>query len=356
MKVPQPKKLPSGNWFIRLRLGGDDIGITCATPKECRRQAQLIKAEHLAGKRQPQAKSSVTLREACASYIAAQEKANHSPETIRGYDIIMRKRFQDVIDLPVSAITDWQAAYDKDAARLSPKSMENAWRFIRSVCKHECGITLPEISTVKRSRPEHAFLEPEDIKRFVAEAAKDKHAIPLLLCLSSCRSSEVQGLEWSQVDLDHNRIRITQTMVQNKDREYVTKAGAKTAESARYIPLFIPELKAALQAVPDKTGKVVKVRPNSVYRRANQICERLGLPPVGQHGLRHSFASLCFSLDVPAKITQQIGGWKDDQIVMEIYTHLSKKHMEDQLGKLQKFFAPKENGNENGNSAASAAQ
>lgn len=356
MKIPQPRKLPSGSWFIRLRLGGEDIPITCATAKEARQRAQLIKAEYLAGKRQPKAKSSITLRDACARYIAAQEKANHSPETIRGYDIIMRKRFQDVMDLPVSAITDWQAAYDKDAARLSPKSMENAWRFIRSVCKHECGIVLPEISTVKLVRLEHAFLEPEDITRFVAEAAKDKHAIPLLLCLSSCRSSEVQGLDWSQVDLAHDRIRITQTMVQNKDREYVMKAGAKTEDSVRYVPLFIPELKAALQAVPEKSGKVVKVRPNSVYRRANQICERLGLPSVGQHGLRHSFASLCFSLDVPAKITQQIGGWKDDQIVMEIYTHLSKKHMEDQLGKLQKFFAPKENGNENGNATATAAQ
>lgn len=353
MKVPAPQKLPSGNYFIRLRLGGESIPITCSTAREATQQAQLIKAEYLAGKRTPQVKSSITLRDACKRYISAQEKAKHSPETIRGYDIIMRNRFQSVMDLPVSSITDWQAAYNKDAARLSPKSMENTWRFIRSVCKHECGIALPEISTVKRSRPDHAFLEPEEIKRFVTEAAKDKHAIPLLLCLSSCRSSEVQGLEWSQVDLNHNRIHITQTMVQNKDREYVTKTGAKTAESARYIPLFIPELKAALQAVQDKSGKVVKVRPNSVYRRANQICERLSLPPVGQHGLRHSFASLCFSLDVPAKVTQQIGGWKDDQIVMEIYTHLSQKHLEDQLGKLEQFF---QNGNENGNANATTAQ
>ena len=353
MKVPEPRRLPSGNWFVRLRLGGEDIPITCASAKEATRKATLIKAEYLAGKRTPQAKNSMTLRDACARYISAQEKAKHSPETIRGYDIIMRNRFQSVMDLPVSSITDWQAAYNADAARLSPKSMENAWRFIRSVCKHECGIELPEISTVKRSRPDHAFLEPEDIKRFVAEAAKDRHAIPLLLCLSSCRSSEIQGLDWSQVDLEHDRIRITQVMVRNKAGEFVTKADAKTAESARYVPLFIPELKAALQAVPEKSGKVIKVRPNSVYRRANQICGRLGLPPVGQHGLRHSFASLCFSLDVPAKITQQIGGWKDDQIVMEIYTHLSQKHLEDQLGKLEQFF---KNGNENDNAGKNSAQ
>ena len=351
MKVPAPRKLPSGNYFIRLRLGGESIPITAPTARDCTRQATLIKAEYLAGKRTVQ-KSGLTLRQACERYIAAQEKAKHSPETVRGYDIIMRNRFQSVMDLPVSSITNWQKVYDADAVRLSPKTMENTWRFIRSVCRHECGIILPEISTVKRARPEHTFLEPEQITLFVSEAAKDKHAIPLLLCLSSCRSSEVQGLDWSQVDLEHDRIRIAQTMVQNKSREYVSKAEAKTEESTRYIPLFIPELKAALQAVPEKTGKVVVVRPNAVYRRANQICERLGLPLVGQHGLRHSFASLCFSLDVPAKITQQIGGWKDDQIVMEIYTHLSQKHLQDQLDKLNRFF---QNVNENVNNHAGTA-
>ena len=337
MKIPEPRKLKSGTYFIQLRLGGVSVSVSAPTAKECTRRAALIKAEHLSGRKAVK-KSELTLRQACERYIAAQEKAKHSPETIRGYDIIMRNRFQSVMDLPVSSITNWQKVYDADAARLSPKTMENTWRFIRSVCRHECGITLPEISTVKRTRPEHTFLEPEQITLFVSEAAKDKYAIPLLLCLSSCRSSEVQGLDWSQVDLEHDRIRIAQTMVQNKSREYVSKAEAKTEESTRYIPLFIPELKAALQAVPEKSGKVVKVRPNSVYRRANQICERLGLPLVGQHGLRHSFASLCFSLDIPSKITQQIGGWKDDQIVTEIYTHLSQKHLNDQIDKLQAFF------------------
>lgn len=208
------------------------------------------------------------------------------------------------------------------------------------------GLSNGTITQTQKEKTEHTFLELEDIPRFVHEAAHDKHAIPLLLCLSSCRSSEVQGLTWDQVDLDHNRIRISQTMVQDKRREYVAKSKTKTEESSRYIPIFIPELKSALEAVHDKSGKVVPFRPNSIYRRANQICKRLGLPLVGQHGLRHSFASLCFSLDIPPKITQQIGGWKNDKIVSEIYTHLSKKHLNSQIDKLELFF---KNANENAN-------
>lgn len=352
MKVPQPKKLPSGSWFIRLRLGGESIPITCATERECRRQAQLIKAEHLAGKRAVR-RSELTLRQVCEQYIAKKEKAQRSPETIRGYDIIMRNRFQGIMDLPVSARTDWQKAYDDDAAHLSPKTMENTWRFIRSACRDVCGIDLPEVMTLTPKRTEHLFLEPEEIKVFVAEAAKDKkYAIPLMLCLLSCRSSEVQGLSWDNVDLKGGRIHISGAMVQNKDREYVYKDENKTDESSRYIPILIPQLRTALEAVPDKQGKVVAERPNSVYRRANQICERLGLPQVGQHGLRHSYASLCFFLNVPVKATCATGGWKNDKIVTDIYTHLSKKYIDSQLSKMMAFF---QNGNDNANDYEDAA-
>lgn len=338
MKVPQPRKLPSGSWFIQLRLGGVSIPVTASTEKECRRQATLIKAEHQAGKRAMR-KADMTLRQACESYIRKKENARASPETIRGYDVILHNRFQSVMDIPVSTKTDWQKAYDADAKRLKPKTMANTWSFLRTVCKSECKVDLPDLVTLVPDHKEHAFLNPEEIKVFVAAAAKDRQAIPLLLCLLSCRSSEIQGLDWAQVDLKAGRIHIKETVVRNKNGEYVRKPRTKTEGSVRYIPIFIPELRAALEAVPDKTGPVVKAHPSTIYQRANELCERNGLPKVGQHGLRHSFASLCYSLEVPMKITMQLGGWENDRTVSEIYTHLDKAHVGKQVSKLETFFA-----------------
>jgi hypothetical protein len=54
MKVPAPRKLPSGSWFIQLRLGGESIPVTAATAKDCTREAAAIKAEWLARKRLPE--------------------------------------------------------------------------------------------------------------------------------------------------------------------------------------------------------------------------------------------------------------------------------------------------------------
>lgn len=352
MKVPTPRKLPSGSWFVQLRLGGESISVTAATEKECRNQAALIKAEHVAGRRR-RARSELTLREVCQQYIARKERAGASPETVRGYDIIVRNRFQSIMDQPVTTSVNWQKAYDADAAILKPKTMKNTWGFIRTAVRTELGMELPEITTKVPDRTEHAFLEPDQIKKFVAKIHGCPQEIALLLLLHSCRSSEVQGLTWDNVDLKNNRIHITDTMVRGKDNKRIIKDRTKTDDSDRFIPIFIPELKEALEAVEDKTGRVVPLNPNTVYQTANRFCRSLGFPEVGQHGLRHSFASLCYSLEVPIRITMKLGGWKNEKVVSEIYTHLDKVHVGQQITKLQQFFAPaKENANENANSPA----
>lgn len=338
MKVPTPRKLPSGTWFVQLRLGGESIPVTASTEKECTRQAALIKAEHVAGRRR-RSRSELTLREACNQYIARKEKAGASPSTIRGYTNIVNNRFQSIMDQPVSRSLNWQKAYDADAKDKSPKTMQNAWGFVRTVCRKELGLELPEITTLASAKEEHAFLDPEQIKAFVAAVKGDKYEIPLLLCLMSCRASEVQGLSWRAVDLKENRIHICRTVVQDKEQKFVERSRTKTEGSDRWIPIFIPELRKALAAVKDKSGPVVSCRPNTVYRRANAICEELGLPLVGQHGLRHSFASLCYSLEVPLRVTMRLGGWTSEKVVSEIYTHLDKMNIEKQVGKLKDFFA-----------------
>ena len=289
MKVPEPRKLKSGNWFIQLRLNGVSVPITASTAKECKRQAELIKAEHRAGKRDAiKSKSDLTLREACERHIARKENSGRSPETIQGYDVIMRSRFQSVMDRKLSDIKDRQAVYDADAKNLASKTMANTWAFIRAACKAE-GVILPDLETVAQNRTEHAFLEPDEINAFIRASETDKHRIALLLALHSCRASEILAIDWTDVDLNHERIRIRGAIVRDKHNKPVEKEKNKTEDSTRFIPIFIPELKAALTAVTDKTGKVVTINENTLFRHANAVCDAAGVNRVGTHGLRHSF-------------------------------------------------------------------
>ena len=41
MKIPKIERLPSGNYFCRLRLGGESIPITAESDTECERLAYL---------------------------------------------------------------------------------------------------------------------------------------------------------------------------------------------------------------------------------------------------------------------------------------------------------------------------
>jgi len=337
MKVPEPKKLNSGTWFIQLRLGGGSQYITGDTAKECRDKALLYKSEHINGLKGTVPKG-ITLRQACERYIQKKEAARKSPETIRGYDIILRNRFQAVMDKPVSEIKNWQSVYNSESRIYSPKTMKNTWSFLCSAVKSECGIVLPDIETVSYQREEHAFLTPDQIRAFVSAASTDKYRIALYLALCSCRASEIRALDWSNVDLDNKTIYVKGALVRDKENQKVEKKENKTAKSTRYVPIFIPELQQALRDVQDKAGKVVVANENTLLEHANQVCDSAGLPRVGVHGLRHSFASLCYSLEIPVKVTMQIGGWSDMGTVMRIYTHLAQKDVSKNASKLADFF------------------
>ncbi len=89
------RKLASGNWFIQFRLGGESISsVTEQTERECKRKAQMIKAEYLAGKRlppEPEKEKLPTVSGAIDAYIEAKSNIL-SPETIRGWNEYPQQR------------------------------------------------------------------------------------------------------------------------------------------------------------------------------------------------------------------------------------------------------------------------
>jgi len=135
----------------------------------------------------------------------------------------------------------------------------------------------------------------------------------------------------------YRTIRIERSVVPDEDHKFVEKNTTKTHGSSRTIPIS-DQLYEALTAVKEKTGTVVTGHPNTLYKRLNRLCAKIGLPPIGIHGLRHSFASLAYSLGLPAKITMQIGGWENDNVMLKIYTHISEREVNDSAAMMLQFF------------------
>ncbi|MEM5768615.1 MAG: site-specific integrase [Bacillota bacterium] len=345
MKVPKPRKLPSGSWFIQMRLGGESVPVTEAGEKACIKAAQMIKAEYLAGKREkPPEKPPITLSEAVDNYIAARSNTL-SPSTLYGYKTIKRSRFLKVMDTPICDITDWQSVCNNEAKLCSAKTLHNAWLFLASVLR-EAGETVPKVTLPQIVREEKEFLDPDQIQKFIKTIRGRPCEIPALLALHSLRRSELLALTWKDIDLKKGVIAVNGAVVLSDKNTYTRKKTTKNTASRRLVPIMIPELKSALDAVENKSGAVVGGHPNTLIKQINKACRDSDLPEVGVHGLRHSFASLAYHLGTPEQITMRLGGWSDHNTMRKIYTHLAQKDITKYENQITNFF---KNANENAN-------
>ena len=342
MKVPEPRKLPSGTWFIQLRLGGESIPVSALTRKDCIRQAEAIKGAHRAGKTERKFKTDKTVRELMEDYIAALP-ADTSPATIRGYEIIKNHRFQSVLDKLPGKI-DWQAAVD--AEPVAEKTLKNAWGFTAS-CLRAAGCAVPEVRLPKASASKHRpFREPEQILQVLPLLKGRKYEIPALLALHSLRRSEIMALDFADIDIKNGTISVHGATVQDKDNQLVRKERTKTAASTRQVPIMIPQLVEAVRREGKTSGPVWAGTPCGLYRTMEDVCKQLDIPNVGAHGLRHSFASLAYHLGMSELEAMEIGGWSNYATMRKIYTHLAKSDRLKAQNKMAKFY---ENANNNAN-------
>lgn len=336
--VPKATQKPSGSWFIQLRLGGQSYPVTATTEKECIQEATRIKSEWKAGKLERKTAAGPTLSEAIDAYIAKRGNTL-SPSTIDGYRRIQRNRFRAVMGCPVNEVHDWQSICDTEAAICSPKTLRNAYRFVASVLRENSVTPQPVTMPTLQNNP-RPWLEPEQIKLLVASAKGTPGELPALLALHSLRRSEILALQWDNVDLKSGRITVQGAVVQNEEHQFIRRESNKNATSARTVPIMIPELRAALEAVPpdNRVGCVVACSAHAVANRINSLCRSAGLPEVGTHGLRHSFASLAYHLQMTELECMEIGGWADAATMRKIYTHLAAADRLKAENKMSAFY------------------
>ena len=351
MKVPEPRQLKSGNWFIQLRLDGRSISITKETAAECKHEAELIKAQHLRQttiekkiqtKTKRTSSPGKTIGDIIDKFISSREKAL-SPSTINGYKCIRKNRFKKYIDKKPSEIRDWQDVINKEIEDdVSAKTIKNSWALLCAAFEYS-HLPVPEVTLPQIVQAPRAWLDTDQIKTFVKAVKGHPCEIPALLALHSLRRSEILGLTWDKIDLQKKTIRIEGSAVIGSGNKLVYKETNKTKKSRRTIPIMIPALETALKAIPEekRTGKLYDKTPTLIWEQVNLICEKNGLPKVGVHGLRHSFCSLAFSSEVgmTEREVMEIGGWESQQTVHTVYEHLSDKNRKAAEEKFSRFFA-----------------
>ena len=335
LKVPKPRQLKSGAWNIELRKEGESV--TEATPEACLARARAIRAGFLKSEKAlPKQSLSSVLR----TFVDAHTNVL-SPATIRGYESLMKSRFQSVMQEDVSDI-DWQDVINREAKDVKPKTLANAWRLVTGAYRH-AGIPVPQVRLPQPVKQERPWLDYEQIQTFLEAVKGKKCELACLLALHSLRMSEILALKKDSVQ--DGVIHVRGAVVIDKDGEYVFKDANKTARSRRDIPVMIDRL---AEIWPDHDPVFQKhAAANSMLE---DICEKAGLPKISMHSLRHGFASLAWHLHWDIMTTCRVGGWSTPAVVQGIYTHLAAKDANADIERMKSFYNGK-NTNENTNAS-----
>jgi integrase len=152
-------------------------------------------------------------------------------------------------------------------------------------------------------------------KRFSHDAAD----LIEFLAYGGFRISETKYILWSDCDFQRNEI--------------LVRGDPKTATknwTVRTVPM-IPRMRRLLERLrterPDEPNNLKVVRVSECNGSLANACQRLGIPHITHHDLRHLFATTCIEsgVDIPT-VSRWLGHKDGGALAMKVYGHLRDQH------------------------------
>ncbi|WP_394174014.1 tyrosine-type recombinase/integrase [Guptibacillus hwajinpoensis] len=214
------------------------------------------------------------------------------------------------------------------------------------------GVTLPQIK-----RKEMNVWSLQQVNSFIRES-KNVHRLTrcyigfLLALLTGMRQGEILGLRWNDIDMDKQTIYIRQTLTQNAELKY----GAKNKSSVRSIHIssnLVSELKVYRRqllkevlllgeeyhshdlVVCTRSGK--PMIPRNFRKEFYKLVDKLELPRIRFHDLRHTHATILIQQNVNVKLISERLGHADIGTTLDTYCHVlpnMQKAVSEELDKI----------------------
>lgn len=263
------------------------------------------------------------------------------PKTVRSYESLLASRVVPTLGAyPIASIapSDVQAWVNEmmseglSASRIRQahvvlsQVLTSAVRDSRIGRNPAIGVRLPRLE-----RREAGFFEPDVVERIAAAMPEPYDLFIRLLGTLGPRYGEAAALRRRSVNLLARRLSVEESMAEVSGRVIF---GPTKTHAARKLPLP-PSLVAALErhlaerVAPDRDALVFTSRKSGPLRHRNfhrriwvPTLERLRLPPLGLHVLRHSAAAALIHSGAPPKTVQQILGHRSAAFTLTVYGHI----------------------------------
>jgi integrase len=205
----------------------------------------------------------------------------------------------------------------------------------------------------------------EQVHKLLESVRGQRLEMLLTLALTTgMRRGEMLALRWTDVDLEHQTVRVLRTV------DYIPKYGyvetePKMAAGRRSVlfPHFVvdmlkqhrvQQLEARLKAGDkweDRDLVFTDLRggyfnPRYLEKLFGKVLVEAGLPHRPFHNLRHSTATLLLSMGVPLKVIQEILGHSNFAITANVYTDVLPSLQKEAMDKWDNAFRPDNQGDE----------
>jgi integrase len=207
-------------------------------------------------------------------------------------------------------------------------------------------------------RPESITWTADQLRTFLEGARGSRYwTAYLVLATTGLRRGEALGLRWADLDLDAGRASIRQTVIAVKHTPLL--GTPKTAKGRRTITLDGGTVAALREHRKNQAVERLlmgsgwrdndlvfchvdgtMLHPERFTRSFREAVQRLGLPAIRLHDLRHGWATLALQAGVHPKVVQERLGHATVNITLDTYSHVVAGLHEDAAEQVAALFRP----------------
>lgn len=195
--------------------------------------------------------------------------------------------------------------------------------------------TLPSIWTVEQSQ---LFLDAVEDHRY--------YLIYLIALTTGARRGEILGLEWQNISWENSTISIQKSVNEVEGKAMV--GDTKTKRSRRIIALpqlVIDNLKAKREESGDNSGFIFKtskntiILPRNLLRHFHSVLDRIDIPRIRFHDMRHTAATILLQQGVHPKKVQELLGHSSIVLTLDTYSHIIPTLHNETAKKMNELFS-----------------
>lgn len=244
------------------------------------------------------------------------------PLTVESYcDLLNRYIAPSIGDMPIDAIEPNRITHllAQICAEGHSRTAELIHVLLTASLRGLEGAPMQRVPRPKHRQKSPAPWSDAQIATYLRALDGHRHQIPLSLALMlGLRRGEICGLRWQDIDFSTGCLHVCNQRVRLASGQIIDQS-PKSFSSDRILP--VPNaLLRLLRARRQLCGYICEISPSALDKAHRKLVERLELPPIPLHGLRHSMATACIRHGGQIRSLQSVLGHSNYAVTANIYT------------------------------------